>query len=60
MTQEIYEFDKPHPGESLDAYMKRHRVHPEDDNPRKATPEEAASVDKTEHYEEHAFTITKK
>jgi hypothetical protein len=55
-----YEFDKPHPGESMDAYLKRHKAHPADKDARKATPAEHDLHDETEKYADQAFVITKK
>jgi hypothetical protein len=58
--EKVYEFDKPHPGESLDAYLRRHRAHPEDANPRLASEADEKEVDKTDLYKDQGFTITKK
>lgn len=53
----IYEYDKI-PGESLDSFMRRHRIHPEDGNPRLATPQEEALVARTtREYVEGAFIL---
>lgn len=52
--------DPPHPGESLDSFLHRHRAHPSDENPRTASEEDMAQFDKTADYEKHGFIITKK
>ncbi len=47
MTKDIYEFDEPKPGESLEDYLRRHKAHPDQKDRRAATPEEEAQHDVT-------------
>jgi hypothetical protein len=59
--QKTTEFPPPNPGESMDAYLHRVRVHPDTKNPVVATEADEEEVRKnTETYKDHGFVITKK
>jgi hypothetical protein len=53
----IYQFDKPLPGESLEAYLRRHHCHPDQPDRREATAEEEALTDRTKDYLEGGFIL---
>lgn len=53
-----YEFDAPHPRETLDEFLRRHKAHPDQPDRREATDEEEADCDKTEEYVGQAIILT--
>jgi hypothetical protein len=54
------EFAKPLPGESLDAYLRRTKTHPDQPDATEATDEQEKDLDKTDQHEGGAVIIGKR